>query len=161
MNLTWDQWRWLLAIVPAWAALLLGLWNRIQNRPRRTVEVSTDVPPDAIDFHIEIMKMVGLGGARIYVHFINERGPLVVLEEVGFVSADGTKFQKTRFFHGEDLPQEVAPGYSVRYCFDVEDLRNGFQGKPVPAWAYCRDVIGRCYESRRLSQEIRRALVSR
>ena len=148
MNLTWDQWRWLLAIVPAWAALLLGLWNWIQNRPRRRVEVVFARLPE-------------VKGEVIGVIFINEQGPEVVIVGVGFECADGSKIETFEQRLGPPLPTEVPPGHRSIYHYELEELRFYVQeGKAIPVRAYCRDATGHRYETP-LTRETRSALLGR
>lgn len=159
MNLSVEQWRellrWLWTGGPGWAALVLSLYIWKQSRPVRRVTIFPNIPLHLLDQPWPFPDL----RPCIFVTFINEQGPVVVLQDVGFESADGTKVEKTRFYPDDaDLPVEVPPGHSVCYSFEIENLRSRVRGKPVPAWAYCRGATGRYYKTP-LSQEIRSALL--
>ena len=114
---------------------MLSLYTWYQNRPRRRLGVA---------FTHVLGPEKGYPENLVGITFVNERGPTVVLEEVGF-EHDRKRIAKTRFFEAYDdrLPKEVPSGHAASYYFDLEDLRN----KPTPGKAYCRDATGYFYET--------------
>lgn len=159
MSLTFEEW---LAVIGVLIGLLTGgaalvglgfsLYNYWQSRPRQRVEADFSVP---VDF-----RRLETFGEFIVVTFINERGHVVVIHEVGFECADGSKAIKTSYTpYDARLPTEVPSGHSARYYFELEDLRSSVQqGKPIPVRAYCRDATGRHHKTS-LGDKIRSALL--
>lgn len=153
MNLTLEQWLAVIGVLiglltggAAWVGLGFSLYNYWQSRPRRRVEVVFARHPE-------------VKGKLIGVIFINERGPEVVIEGVGFEYADGSKIEKFEQPLGPPLPTEVPPGHRSIYYYELEELRFYVQErKAIPASAYCRDATGRYHRSAKLSREIRSAL---
>jgi len=149
MSLTLEQWLGLLTAVAAWVALGLSLYNRWQSRERQRVEASLGLMPQ---------QMLAENIRVIMVKFINERGPVVVIEEVGLEYADGRHAIAFRP-PGDKLPTTVPPGHSARYYYPLERWREAVQaGNPMPIRFWCRDATGRRYETR-LSQAIRDAVL--
>jgi len=143
MNLSVEQWIGLIGLLITLGGLIYK-WN--QGRPRRRVKVSLAEP-------------IGPGtySRFIAVSFINERGPVVVIEEVGFECADGSKFIKHGYTPPYDdlVPTEVLSSHSARYCFELEELRRAVKAKQaIPVRAYCRDATGQYYKSPKLSRAI-------
>jgi len=156
MNLALEQWAPALTAIAAWVALGISLYNLLQGRPRRRVDVII-----RYGRHPK-----GRLGPHIGITFINEQGPVVVVKEVGFTWARGRKgFRKGEFFEDCDdpLPKEVPPGHSASYFFELEYLRRFvrvFQDEPRSVIrAYCKDAAGRLYESEDLTEGIKSTLV--
>jgi len=149
MNLTLEQWAVVLTAIVALVGLGLSFYNFWQGHPRRRVEVHSVYPLGPGEYP-----------NLISITFINERGPTVVVEEVGFEFPNGRKIVKMRHMPGYDdpLPTEVSAGHSATYCFYLEELRRGVQREGlVFVKAYCRDATGHRYTIS-LSREIRSAL---
>lgn len=151
MNLTPEQWLGLLTAGAACVGLGLSVYGLWQRRPRQRVEADLSVPVD--------MRRLETLGEFIGVTFINERGPLIVIHEVGLECPDGSRAMKASYTpYDSRLPTEVSAGRSATYYFDLEDLRTHVRdGKPIPVRAYCRDATGRYYKTP-LREKIRSAL---
>jgi hypothetical protein len=149
MNLTFEEWAVVLTAIVALVGLGLSFYNFWQGRPRRRLEVSL-----GLMLHPAIAETI----RGVIVKFINERGPVVVIEEVGFEYADGRKAVVFRP-SGDRLPTTVPPGHSASYYYGLEMWRRALPaGDPIPVRAYCRDATGRGYRAS-LSREIRSALI--
>lgn len=155
IDLSFQEWMGLLTTVGILATFGLSLYVWLRHtRPSQKVEASLGFIRSPV-------------GSRTYVQikFINERGPAVVIEDVGFQCDDGTIAQVLiPGPHGARLPTDrlpttVPPGHSAKYYYDLEEWRSNVQaGDPVPVRAYCRDATGRYHKSRKLSRKIRSAL---
>jgi len=147
MNLTFEQWIALIGL----SIGLLGLvykWN--QGRAIRSVEVHFVYP-------------IGPGTypTLVSITFINERGPVVVVEQVGFGFPNGRWIPKVGHMplYDDTLPTKVSSGRSATYCFYLEALRRAVQEEGLMLdKAFCEDEIGHRYETR-LNREIRSGLL--
>jgi len=156
LELTFAEWMGLLTTVGILATfgLSLYIWLR-HTRPSRKVKVAL----------VEelIPAPEGFRGA-VAIIFINERGPSVVVQEVGFLCADPKKWiVKSEFLkpHDDPLPKEVAPGDNAKYYFDLEKLRRVIEeGKSIAVRAYCRDAIEQVYQSPYLNRYLNRQINS-
>ena len=156
LELSFAEWMGLLTTVGILATfgLSLYIWLR-HTRPSRKVEAS-----------LGFVHSPGTSPQRVVViKFMNERGPAVVIEEVGFECADGSKLLVLiPGPHGAHLPTEPLPttvpsAHSAMYYYDLEEWRANLQaGAPAVVRAYCRDVTDRCHKSRKLDQATRSAL---
>ncbi len=142
----------------AWLGFVLSLYTWWQSHPSRKVKVACVrwIHPAPEPY-----------GGLIAVTFMNERGPSVVVQEVGFLCADPEKWiVKDEFLvpHDDHLPKEVPSGHSANYYFDLEKLQRVVQeGKSIVVRAYCRDATQHVHKSqflnRYLSQQINSALL--
>lgn len=148
MSLSVEQWIALMGPLLVGIAGLAYKWN--QGRAIRRVEVHFVLPLGPEEYP-----------ELVSVTFINERGPVVVVEQVGFKFSNGRWIPKVGHIPWCDdpLPTEVSSGHSAMYCFYLEALRRGVQEEGlVLDTAFCRDKTGRRYEAS-LSREIRSALL--
>lgn len=147
MKLILEQWTLVLTVVVALSSLALSLYNWWQGRPRRRLEVSLDPNREFVE-----------------VIFMNERGPAVLIEEVGFEYPDGSHFEldpetgSVEF--GDSVPGAVPPaGGMGRYRWPRQRLLAPLrEGELAPVSVYCRDATGHHYKTS-LSQETRSALL--
>lgn len=147
--------------ISATFGLSIYVWLRHQ-RPSRKVKAGLDD-----------------GRPYIIVTFINERGPDVVVAEVGFECDDGTA--RPRSANGVYGPldfdlqpplihqaaerygrgvRSVPAGQSVRLYFHLGGLRRDIEEKryPFPLRAYCKDETDKVYRSRNLRWDVTCAL---
>ena len=114
MNLTVEQWAAIVTALAAWVALGISLYNLCQSRAIRRVEVHFVYP-------------IGPGTCPtlVSITFINERGRVVAVEQVGFEFPNGRWIPKVGHMplYDDTLPTKVSSGRSATYCFDVEALR--------------------------------------
>ncbi len=144
MDFHFSDWMALLTAVGILGSFGLSMYIWLcHSRPRRIVKVG-----------------LGGGGELVKVTFINERGPVVSIEEVGFEDAHGTPLGIHPVRSGEDSPDWVHPGLTADYSFRLLDLRQRVQqGKRVPVRAYCRDATGKYHRSPNLSWSITSTLI--
>ena len=162
-SLSLSEWTGLVTAAGILATFGLSLYTWLRHhRPSRKVKAVLNNRRD----HIE-------------VSFINERGPDVVVTEVGFECDDGTarprpaedvyeplqfsleSYRNPRFAARiRSLPRSVPAGQSVRYYFELSKWRHDIQqeGHPFPVRAYCRDETDRVYRSSNLGWDVTCAL---
>lgn len=153
-GMTLSDWTGLITAVGISGSLGLSLYTWFRHiRPSRRVEYELSEKRDTIR-----------------VTFINERGPDVVLREVGFEYVDGTlrprhpatvsgpirdKYQRPvdmRLYL--QLPLSVPAGESLNFYFTLAGWRSDIgKGHPLPVRAYCRDATRKLYKSPNLRWE--------
>lgn len=156
MNLTLEQWALLLTAIAAWVALGISLYNLLQGRPRRRVEASLVF----IGRPTTSQKVVidpRTSQEAILITFINERGPVVVIEQVGFECADGRDAVFLRPY-GDPLPSTVSPGHNAKWYVELKPRESDIQEREsIPERAYCQDATGHRHKTS-LNPEITSAL---
>lgn len=125
----------LVTLVPAWVALGLSVYNFLQGLPRRVVKLGFTSMPEGL-------------AQCIVVTFLNERGPKVVINEVGIEYDDGVRHVKIPDRRlSSRLPTEVPPGHSAKYY--MTGLRGIIhEREPDPIGIYCKDQANNCYEAK-------------
>jgi len=159
VGMTLSDWTGLITAAGITATFGLSLYTWLRYaRPRRRVEAGLNAKRDSI-----------------VVTFVNERGPDVVLKEVGFEYEDGSSRRRPTEEVSSSLrdqlaqhavraaqswPRSVGAGDSMRFVFWLRYWRRDIEeeGHPLPVRAYCRDRTGKRYRSSNLRWEVTSAL---
>lgn len=136
MGFTLEQLAGLLTAGAAWVGLAFSLYNLLQTCPKRRVKVVLARHPE-------------MKGELVGVIFMNERGPEIVIEQVGFEFADGSKIVRFEsHFLSPPLPAEVLPGHRLTYYYDLDEVQMYVEDrKSIPVKAYCRDATDHLYKT--------------
>ena len=157
-GMTLSDWTGLITAAGITATFGLSLYTWLRYaRPRRRLEAGLNAKRDSI-----------------VVTFVNERGPDVVLKEVGFECEDGSSRRRyaqgvsfsltdKRAQHDQrytQLPRSAGAGDSLTFRFWLRQWRDDIEeeGHPLPVRAYCTDATGKRYISSNLRWEVTCAL---